>query len=74
VKIADQIQIVFMEKTRFNLLDESTFWLSENPSDTGSVSWDAQLPRVASWVKLEVKSSKVVFYVFNTHCRIRIPA
>ncbi len=58
---------IMYKKTKFNLLDESTFWLSENPSDTGSISWGAHLPRVVSWVKLEEKKTKKVFYVFNTH-------
>ena len=58
---------ILYKKTRFNLLDESTFWLSENPDDIGSISWGAHLPRVVSWIKLEEKRTKKVFFVFNTH-------
>ncbi len=58
---------ILYKKIEFNLLDESTFWLSEHPDDTGSISWGAHLPRVVSWVKLEEKKTKKVFYVFNTH-------
>lgn len=58
---------ILYKKTKFNLLDESTFWLSEHPDDTGSVSWGAHLPRIVSWVKLEEKKTKKVFYLFNTH-------
>jgi endonuclease/exonuclease/phosphatase family metal-dependent hydrolase len=58
---------ILYKKTRFNLLDESTFWLSEHPDDTGSVSWGAHLPRVVSWVKLEEKKTKKIFFLFNTH-------
>jgi len=58
---------ILFKKTRFNLLEESTFWLSQTPADTGSISWGAHLPRIASWVKLEVKRTKKVLYVFNTH-------
>ena len=59
--------VILFKKTRFNVLEESTFWLSENPSDTGSVSWGAHLPRIVSWIKLEIKNSRRVLYVFNTH-------
>lgn len=58
---------VFYKKNRFNLLDEATFWLSEIPEDTGSVSWGAQLPRIVTWIKLEDSHSDASFFVFNTH-------
>jgi endonuclease/exonuclease/phosphatase family metal-dependent hydrolase len=58
---------ILFKMDRFNLLEESTFWLSESPEDTGSISWGAHLPRIASWVRLEVKKTKHNFFVFNTH-------
>lgn len=63
---------IFYKMNRFVVVDDGTFWLSENPEDTGSVSWDAALPRIATWVKfrdmhLKRKDNNVEFYFLNTH-------
>ncbi len=58
---------IFFRKTRFELVEQSTFWLSPTPDKTGSKGWDAALPRIASWVKLKDRNSGIVFYVMNTH-------
>ena len=43
---------VFVRRERFERLAAGHFWLSETPDVAGSVGWDAELPRMASWVKL----------------------
>jgi endonuclease/exonuclease/phosphatase family metal-dependent hydrolase len=43
---------VFFRRGRFERLDSGTFWLSETPDRPGSRGWDADLPRVATWVRL----------------------
>ena len=43
---------VFFRRGRFERLDAGTFWLSETPDRPGSRGWDADLPRVATWVRL----------------------
>ena len=58
---------VFYNKNRFSILDSGTFWLSETPDIPGSISWNATLPRLVSWVKLQDLSTGSAFYVFNTH-------
>lgn len=58
---------IFYKKNKYILLDKNTFWLSETPNKVNSKGWDAVLPRIVTWVKLEDKSSKKVFFVFNTH-------
>ena len=58
---------VFYKKDKFELLDSSTFWLSESPNEVNSKGWDAALPRIVTWVKLRVKVSGKEFYFFNTH-------
>jgi endonuclease/exonuclease/phosphatase family metal-dependent hydrolase len=62
-----EMSAIWYRKSRFKPLDSGTFWLSETPSEVGSKSWDAALPRVATWVKLhdEQASKDVVF--LNTH-------
>ena len=43
---------VFAKRDRFERLAAGHFWLSETPDVAGSRGWDAELPRMASWVKL----------------------
>jgi len=57
--------ILFCNK-RFNLLEQSTFWLSETP-DVVSMGWDAACNRVCTYVKLYDKKAKQTIWVFNTH-------
>ncbi len=52
-KNAGEFTPIFFRKDRFELLDQSTFWLSMTPDKTASKGWDAALPRIASWVKLK---------------------
>lgn len=57
---------IFYKKTRFNLLQQNTFWLSETPEKI-SKGWDAALNRICTYVLLKDKKSKQKFWVFNTH-------
>ena len=58
---------IFFRKQRFELLEKSTFWLSETPDSIGSIAWDAVLPRIVSWVKLHDRKTDKDLYFFNTH-------
>jgi endonuclease/exonuclease/phosphatase family metal-dependent hydrolase len=63
---------VFYKMNRFEMLDQGTLWLSETPRDTGSVGWDAALPRIMTWVKfrdmhLQRDGKFFEFYFLNTH-------
>ncbi|MAT14725.1 MAG: endonuclease [Planctomyces sp.] len=64
---AGEFSPIYFRKDRFELTDKSTFWLSSTPDKTGSKGWDADLPRIASWVKLKDRQTGSVFYVMNTH-------
>jgi len=57
---------VFYLKSRFRILNQSTFWLSENPDKPGK-GWDAACPRIATWGKIEDTLTKTAFFFFNTH-------
>ena len=57
---------IFYKKDRFELLQESTFWLSETP-EVMSKGWDAALNRVCTYALLKDKNTKQIFWVFNTH-------
>jgi len=58
---------IFFKMTRLNLENWGTFWLSEFPDSTGSVGWDAALPRTVTWAKFYDKHTQTYFYVLNTH-------
>lgn len=57
---------IFYDKTKFNVLEEATFWLSETP-EVPSKGWDAALPRICTYGLLENKEDGTRFMVFNTH-------
>lgn len=51
---------------RFEVLERGAFWLSETP-DEPSVGWDADLPRVTTWVRLRHRDSGRELWFCNTH-------
>jgi len=57
---------IFYKKSRFQLKDSGTFWLSETPGVV-SKGWDAAYNRVCTYVLLKDKKSKKQFWFFNTH-------
>lgn len=58
---------VFFRKDKFELVENSQFWLSETPEVPGSKSWDAAITRIVTWAKLRHKLTGKEFFVFNTH-------
>jgi endonuclease/exonuclease/phosphatase family metal-dependent hydrolase len=58
---------VLYKKDRFKLLDSGTFWISPTPEKVGVKGWDAALPRICSYVRLQDKQTKVKFWFFNLH-------
>lgn len=57
---------IFYNKEKLDLLEQSTFWLSETPT-TPSKGWDAALPRICTYGLFENKEDGSKFMVFNTH-------
>lgn len=57
---------VFYNKQRLELLEESTFWLSNTPNEP-SKGWDAALPRTCTYGVFRNKRDGAKFMVFNTH-------
>lgn len=58
---------IFWRSDRFDLVEHGTFWLSEHPETPGSRSWDAALPRIATFVRLVERSTGRGLCVYNTH-------
>lgn len=58
---------VFYNINRFDLVRDNTFWLSETPDKPGTKGWGASLPRIVTWVELTDKKTHESLYYFNTH-------
>lgn len=57
---------IFYNSKKFNLVENSTFWLSETP-DKVSLGWDAAFKRICTYALFETIESKEKVWVFNTH-------
>lgn len=57
---------IFYRKSRFDLIEGSTFWLSESP-EMASRGWDAALNRIVTWAKFRDRFTGKLFFHFNTH-------
>ncbi|MBU1113585.1 MAG: endonuclease/exonuclease/phosphatase family protein, partial [Bacteroidetes bacterium] len=62
-----ETSVIFYRKEKFELLEQSTFWLSETPDVVGSKSWSSSDIRIVTWGKFLDRSIEKTFYVFNTH-------
>ena len=58
---------VLVRRSRFEVLNSGTFWLSETPDVVGSTSWDAANIRICSWVRMIDRSTGGVILCANTH-------
>jgi len=63
---AGEFSPLFFNKTKFILIENGTFWLSETP-EKPSKSWDSSLNRIVTWGKFKSKVTGKQFLVFNTH-------
>lgn len=57
---------IFYRKDRFELLGNGSYYLNSHP-DTPGTDWDAEWPRVASYVYLKDKKTGKTFSYFNSH-------
>ncbi|MEZ4793787.1 MAG: endonuclease/exonuclease/phosphatase family protein [Gelidibacter sp.] len=57
---------IFYDKSKFRIVESSTFWLSQTPQKV-SMGWDAVCNRVCTYALFENVMSKKQFWVFNTH-------
>lgn len=59
---------IFYKKEKFELLDQSTQWLTDKPNNKKyENSWGASLPRIFTVAKFRMKYNDSVFYIINTH-------
>lgn len=57
---------IWYKKDKYQLLQQSTFWLSPTP-DSITKGWDAAIVRVCTYGLFKDKKTKQKFWVFNTH-------
>ena len=62
-----EFSAIFYRRDRVELLDGSTFWLSEEPDSAGSIGWDADYTRIVTWGRLRDRATGRIFFHFNTH-------
>jgi endonuclease/exonuclease/phosphatase family metal-dependent hydrolase len=63
---AGEFMAIFYRHDRFQVQEESTFWLSETPDQPG-LGWDAAYIRVVTWGRLRDLATGRSFYFLNTH-------
>lgn len=61
-----EFSAIFYNNESIEVLESSTFWLSETPEIMGE-GWDAAYNRICTYALLQHKKSKEKFWVFNTH-------
>ena len=66
-KEAGEYSAILYRKSRFQIQECKTFWLSPTPDDAGSKGWDAAFPRIVTWARFRDRESRKTFTHFNTH-------
>ncbi|MEP4092518.1 endonuclease/exonuclease/phosphatase family protein [Reichenbachiella sp.] len=65
-KLKGEYAAIFYDSTKYKLISQNTFWLSDSPEEV-SVGWDAALERICTYGLFADNKSKQEFYIFNTH-------
>lgn len=62
-----EFSAILYKKSRVEMLENKTFWLSTNPEAVGVKAWDAALERVATWGRFRDRASGCTYVHLNTH-------
>jgi endonuclease/exonuclease/phosphatase family metal-dependent hydrolase len=66
-KNAGEFSAILYKKSRVEMLENKTFWLSTNPEAVGVKAWDAALERIATWGRFRDRASGCTYVHLNTH-------
>lgn len=66
-KNAGEFSAILYKRSRVEMLDNQTFWLSTNPSAVGVKAWDAALERIATWGNFRDRTTGCRYVHLNTH-------
>ncbi len=61
-----EFSALFYIESRFSVIEQATFWLSESPNIPGK-GWDAAFPRICTHALFLDKETQQKFRVFNLH-------
>jgi endonuclease/exonuclease/phosphatase family metal-dependent hydrolase len=64
---AGEYSAIFFRGARLELLEEGTFWFSDEPEVPGSMTWGNELPRICTWGRFRDRADGRTFTVFNLH-------
>jgi len=63
---------IFFRHSRFSVVEQGHFWLSETPDMPGSKGWDGGQPRMVTWCALrDAEAPRELLHVLNTHFDFR---
>ncbi|MEJ7645233.1 MAG: endonuclease/exonuclease/phosphatase family protein [Chryseolinea sp.] len=66
-KTKGEYSAILYKKSKFSVLRQNTFWLSETPEVVASKNWDAAITRVATWAAMRDINSGKELFILNTH-------
>ncbi|MGV3710196.1 MAG: endonuclease/exonuclease/phosphatase family protein [Gemmatimonas sp.] len=62
-----EFSAILYKKSRVDMLENKTFWLSTNPDSVGMKAWDAALERIATWGRFRDRATGCTYVHLNTH-------
>jgi len=65
-KEVGEYSAIFYNNSKFDVVWDSTFWLSPTPQ-IPSNGWDANLNRIVTYALMKIKADENEFYFLNTH-------
>ncbi|SHF08354.1 endonuclease/exonuclease/phosphatase family protein [Clostridium fallax] len=63
----NEFNAIFYKKEKLSLINWGQFWLSKNPKEKGSKSFESSLPRICTWAHFKIKEINKEFIQYNTH-------
>lgn len=66
-KLLKSSNALVYRKSRFDVAEWGTFWLSDMPDEPGSLGWGNERARFCTWAYFVEKKSGKGFYLYNTH-------
>jgi endonuclease/exonuclease/phosphatase family metal-dependent hydrolase len=58
---------IFYDSTKFEIINDGTYWHSGTPNIPASQTWGNSLPRITTWGKIKSRKSGKILIVMNTH-------
>lgn len=66
-KTRGEYAAIFVDTTRFGVVDRGTFWLSDTPDVPGSMHWGNRITRICTWARLADRATGDTIRLYNVH-------